>query len=275
MTEVTSPLRLRVGCEFNYEVSAPSPAVIQVAPRRDEGARVLEESWALHPEGTLDVVEDFYGNQIRRTVLGGGEARLRYEALVEVQPSADSADETAIQHPIQDLNGEQLHFLLPSRYCLSDELMSTAWELFGETEPGWSRAQAICDWVHSNLEFQYGSSSQLTTAKDAFERRRGVCRDFAHVFVTFCRALNIPSRYVFGYLPDIGVPPPDHPMDFCAWSECYFGDRWWTFDPRNNQRRIGRVVIGRGRDALDAAMVTTWGPASFRKLEVWADPIEA
>jgi transglutaminase-like putative cysteine protease len=272
--EAMTPLRLRVGCEFTYQVSAPSPAVIQVAPRLGEAARVIEDRWELTPESTLEVTEDPYGNSLRRGVLGEGLARLCYDAVVEVPAELDGIDETASQHPIHQLDGEKLHFLLPSRYCLSDELMSTAWELFGETTPGWTRAQAISDWVHSNLEFQYGSSNPLTTAKDAFEQRRGVCRDFAHVFVAFCRAMNIPTRYVFGYLPDIGVPPPDHPMDFCAWSECYLGDRWWTFDPRNNQRRVGRVVIGRGRDALDAAMVTTWGPASFRSLKVWADALE-
>jgi transglutaminase-like putative cysteine protease len=272
--EAMTPLRLRVGCEFTYQVSAPSPAVIQVAPRLGELARVIEDRWEVTPESTLEVTEDLYGNSLRRGVLGEGLARLCYDAVVEVPAELDAVDETARQHPIQELDGEKLHFLLPSRYCLSDELMSTAWELFGETAPGWTRAQAISDWVHSNLEFQYGSSNPLTTAKDAFEQRRGVCRDFAHVFIAFCRAMNIPTRYVFGYLPDIGVPPPDHPMDFCAWSECYLGDRWWTFDPRNNQRRVGRVVIGRGRDALDAAMVTTWGPAGFRSLKVWADALE-
>jgi len=134
--------------------------------------------------------------------------------------------------------------------------------------------QAICDWIHQNLGFQYGSSSPLTTAADVLAARKGVCRDFAHLAVTFCRAMNIPSRYVFGYLPDIGVPPPPHPMDFCAWTEAWLGDRWWTFDPRNNRRRIGRVVIGRGRDALDVAMVTTYGAANFKSMTVWADLAE-
>jgi transglutaminase-like putative cysteine protease len=267
-------IRVRAGCEFTYEVSAPSPAAIQVAPRLGEVARVLHDSWDLTPEAKLDVVGDLYGNQIRRTVLGQGSARFRYDALVEVPAAADEVGESAVQHPVQELGGEQLHFLLPSRYCLSDELMDTAWNLFGATEPGWTRAQAISDWVHDNLQFQYGSSNPLTTARDALDQGKGVCRDFAHLFVTFCRAMNIPTRYVFGYLPDIGVPPPDHPMDFCAWSECYLGDRWWTFDARNNQRRVGRVVIGRGRDALDAAMITTWGPASFRGMTVWADQVE-
>lgn len=273
MSEPTRAVQLRVGCEFTYDVAEHTPAVIQVVPRNGEVAAVLQESWQLAPEAPAHIFEDIYGNQNRRTVLGKGTASLRYDALVEVPATLDESDWNAAQHPIQELPGEAFHFLLPSRYCLSDELMATAWELFGETEPGWPRAQAISDWVHSELAFEYGASNPLTTAVDAFQNRRGVCRDFAHLFVAFCRAMNIPSRYVFGYLPDINVKPPDHPMDFCAWAECYLGSRWWSFDPRNNQRRIGRVVIGRGRDALDVAMVTTWGPATFRTLQVWADRI--
>jgi transglutaminase-like putative cysteine protease len=172
---------------------------------------------------------------------------------------------------VEDIPGEFLHFTLPSRYCLSDQLMSTAWELFGQTEPGGRRVQAICDWVQGNIQFQYGTSNPMTTAMDVFQARKGVCRDMAHLAISFCRALNIPARYVFGYLPDLYVPPPDSPMDFAAWMEVWLGDRWWTFDPRNNARRVGRVLIGRGRDALDVAMLTTFGPAVFRKMTVWAD----
>ena len=146
-----------------------------------------------------------------------------------------------------------------------------AWQLFGGIDSGWGRVQAICDWVHGNIRFQYGTSNSLTTAADVCSAGVGVCRDFAHLAVTFCRALNIPARYVFGYLPDIGVPPPDAPMDFCAWMEVYLGGRWWTFDPRNNQPRIGRVLVGRGRDALDVAMLTTYGSPRLKKMTVWAD----
>jgi transglutaminase-like putative cysteine protease len=153
--------------------------------------------------------------------------------------------------------------------------MGTAWELFGHTDLGWRRVQAICDWVHENITFQYGASNPLTTAVDVFKSRKGVCRDFAHLAVTFCRAMNIPARYVFGYLPDLYVPLPPEPMDFAAWMEVWLGDRWWTFDPRNNTRRVGRVLIGRGRDALDVAMLTTFGPAEFRSMTVWADRVEA
>src|SRR5207302_7095478 len=139
------------------------------------------------------------------------------------------------------------------------------------TVPGWQRAQAISDWVHDGLQFEYGSSSSVTSAVDVYRRRRGVCRDFAHLFVAFCRAMNVPARYVFGYLPDLFVPPAADPMDFSAWAEVYLGGRWWTFDPRNNQPRVGHVVVGRGRDAVDVAMITTWGPAELRSLRVWAD----
>jgi transglutaminase-like putative cysteine protease len=177
--------------------------------------------------------------------------------------------------PVEELPDDVLHYTLPSRFCLSDMLSDTAWQLFGSIEPGWARVQAICDWVHTNIRFQYGTSNSMTTALDIYEQKVGVCRDLTHLAVTFCRALNIPTRYVFGYLPDIGVPPPDAPMDFCAWMEVYLDGRWWTFDPRNNMPRIGRVLIGRGRDALDVAMVTTYGSPRLQSMTVWADEVPA
>ncbi len=177
----------------------------------------------------------------------------------------------AAQIPVEDLPDDALLYTLPSRYCLSDALSDTAWSLFGGVTPGWPRVQAICDWVHNNVRFQYGSSTPMTTAVDIYEQRVGVCRDFTQLGVTFCRAMNIPARYVFGYLPDIGVPLADSPMDFCAWFEAYLDGRWFTFDPRNNVPRIGRTVIGRGRDALDVAMVTTYGAPRLVTMTVWAD----
>ncbi len=175
------------------------------------------------------------------------------------------------QLPVEDLPDDTLLYTLPSRFCQSDALSDTAWQLFGNSEPGWKRVQAVCDWVHEHIRFQYGTSTPLTSAVDVYEQSVGVCRDFTHLAVTFCRALNIPTRYVFGYIPDIGVPPPDDPMDFCAWMEVYLGDRWWTFDPRNNMPRVGRVLIGRGRDALDVAMVTSYGSPTLKQMTVWAD----
>jgi transglutaminase-like putative cysteine protease len=151
--------------------------------------------------------------------------------------------------------------------------MDTAWEMFGGTRPGWERVQAVCDWTHENIRYAMGSSTGVTSALDAFEARTGVCRDFTHVGITFCRALSIPARYVSAYLPDIGVPPPDLPMDFCSWFEAFLDGRWWTFDPRNNTPRMGRVVIGYGRDAVDVAMATTYGSATLKTMEVWADEV--
>jgi transglutaminase-like putative cysteine protease len=166
-----------------------------------------------------------------------------------------------------------LIYILPSRYCLPDVLADEAWTRFGGFLPGYGRVQMICDYVHGHLTFQYGSTTSLSTAADVNEARRGVCRDFTHLAISFCRALNIPARYVFGYLPDMDVPPDPAPMDFAAWMEVWLGDQWWTFDPRNNMRRKGRIVIGRGRDASDVAMATTFGGPFLENMVVYAEEV--
>ena len=255
-------------------MTAPTPVVVQVRPRSDARHRLVTESWSTTPPLPVDEYSDIYGNPVKRLVMPPGALLLRYDAICSVPDEPDPDGAGVALEPVEQIPGELLHFTLPSRYCLSDELMSTAWELFGSIEPGWPRVQAICDWVHDNIQFRYGTSNPLTTAVDVYKGRIGVCRDFAHLAVAFCRAMNIPARYVFGYLPDIYVPVAPEPMDFAAWMEVWLGDRWWTFDPRNNQRRVGRVLIGRGRDALDVAMLTTFGPAAFRSMTVWADLAE-
>jgi transglutaminase-like putative cysteine protease len=267
-------ITLRVGCEFRYDVTAPTTATVQVRPRSDSTHRLVTETWSTRPAVPVDEYGDVYGNPVKRLLMPEGELVLTYDAVVVVPDEPDADASTAPQAGIDQIPGELLHYTLPSRYCPSDELMATAWELFGQSEPGAARVQAVCDWVHDNIRFQYGSSNPLTTALDIFKNRVGVCRDMTHLAVTFCRALNVPTRYVFGYLPDIYVPAVPDPMDFAAWMEVWLGDRWWTFDPRNNMRRVGRVLIGRGRDALDVAMVTTFGPAGFRGMKVWADVAE-
>jgi transglutaminase-like putative cysteine protease len=195
---------------------------------------------------------------------------VRYDARVEVSGLPDASDDGAGQVPIESLPDEAMVYLLPSRFCLSDLLREAAWDLFGRTPPGWARVAAVCQWAHDNIRFEVGSSSPLTTTADVWHSRTGVCRDFAHMGIALCRSLNIPARYVYGYLPDIDVAEPYEPMDFCAWLEAFLGDRWWTFDPRNNAARAGRVVIGRGRDAVDVAMVTTYGAPVLRSMAVWA-----
>jgi transglutaminase-like putative cysteine protease len=264
-------MRVRVGCEFQYRSGIPVPAIWQVRARPDAQQPVLEATWHSDPLLAVTSYQDLYGNPCDRLVLPGGPATVRYDALIEVSSDFDAADKGAVQVPVQDLPNGAFVFLLPSRFCPSDLLGDEAWNLFGSVEAGWQRVQAVCDWVHGNIRFDYGNASPRSSAVEVYETRTGVCRDFAHLAMTFCRALNVPSRYTFGYLPDIGVEPPDSPMDFCAWFEAYLDGRWWTFDPRNNVPRTGRVVIGRGRDALDVAMVTTFGPAVLESMTVWAD----
>jgi transglutaminase-like putative cysteine protease len=270
MSETATSLLLGVGCEFTYDTAGEAPSILLVRPERS-GPRICSESWTTVPHLPYHDYTDLYGNQPRRLTLPTGRCTLRYDARVEVSAEPDEIDLTARELPVQDLPDDVLVYTLPSRFCLSDEIATEAWDRFGAVAPGWGRVQAICDWVHGTLNFAYGTSLPLTTALDALRAGTGVCRDFAHIAVTFCRALNIPARYTFGYMPDIDVPPPYSPMDFCAWFEAYLDGRWWTFDPRNNQRRVGRVVIGRGRDALDVAMVTTFGAARLENMSVWAD----
>ncbi len=266
---------IRVGCTFSYEAAGPTPTVLLVQPHPQGDHKIVYEDWQSSAALPLHNYHDIYGNLCQRVLLPAGEYSISYDAQVEVSDSWDDVDLDAPQLLVQDLPDDVLLYTLPSRFCLSDQLSDTAWQLFGSTKPGWERVEAICDWVHNSIRFQYGSSHAQTTAVDIYQQRVGVCRDFTHLAVTFCRALNIPTRYVFGYLPDIGVPPPDDPMDFCAWMEVYLGGRWWTFDPRNNQPRVGRVLIGRGRDALDVAMVTTYGLATLKQMTVWADEVPA
>ena len=270
ITSAAHSLNLRVGCEFKYDVSAPTVATVQVRPRSDANHQLVTETWATAPTVPIDEYADFYGNPVKRLIMPAGEFGLRYDAVVEVPDEADPDATSLPQAPLDRIPGELMHFLLPSRYCQSDQLMDTAWNLFGRTEPGGPRVQAICDWVHDSITFQYGTSNPLTTAADVLEARHGVCRDMTHLAITFCRAVSIPARYVFGYLPDLYVPFNPDPMDFAAWMEVWLGDQWWTFDPRNNQSRVGRVLIGRGRDALDCAMFTTFGAARFGSMTVWA-----
>ncbi len=266
---------MRVGCEFVHDLSWPVALVLQVEPRPDAVLAVAQSQLETDPAVPIGRYVDIYGNVCRRLTLGPGRTRIRYEAEVDVDAGVDEADPTATQPAVADLPDEVLHFTLASRYCNSDRLSNTAWALFGGVPEGWSRVQAVIDWVHNNITFATGSSDTGTGATEIYVQRRGVCRDFTQLAVAFLRGLNVPARYCFGYLPDIDVPIVPEPMDFAAWLEAYVGDRWYTFDPRNNQRRTGRVVIGRGRDALDVAMLTSYGRAPLEAMRVVAEPVTA
>jgi transglutaminase-like putative cysteine protease len=265
-------MRIRVGCEFKYDATWPAPAVLLVKARDDDPQRIIEESWKPDPALPTHDYYDLYGNRCQRLTLPVGPSTLMYDALVEISGEPDEVETSAIQHPVEELPDDVVLYTLPSRYCLSDALSNTAWELFGGAAMGWARVQAVCDWINEHIKYGLKSTG-LTTAVDVYEARGGICRDFAHLAVTFCRALNIPARYVFGYMPDIGIPPPYPAMDFHAWFEVYLSGRWWTFDARFNTPRIGRIPIGRGRDAVDVAMVTTYGAATFRQMTVWSDVV--
>jgi transglutaminase-like putative cysteine protease len=269
-------MRVRIGCEFGWETTAPVPMFMLVRPRMDaEHIAVYESQWIEPSEIPLREYHDMFGNICWRFVAPAGLTTVRYDAVVEIPETADPVVPDALLHAVEDLPDEAIVFTLPSRYIESDQLLDGAWKLFGDTPPTWARIQAVCDWVHHNITFRNGSSTPSTTALDIYRQRAGVCRDFALLAVAFCRALNIPARYTFGYLPDIAIEPPDVPMDFHTWFEAYVGGRWYTFDARHNTPRIGRVVIGRGRDAVDCALSTAFGAAKLAKFVVWSDEITA
>lgn len=249
--------------------------VLQIEPRPDAVFSVHDAQLLIDPPVPVHQYVDIYGNICRRLTLGPGISRIHYEAEVEVSAAVDAADPEALQPPIAELPDEVLLYTLASRYCDSDRLANTAWGLFGGMPRGWAQVQAGVDWVHDNVTFKFGSTTTITGASDVYVQRRGVCRDFAHLAIALLRALNVPTRYCFGYLPDIDVDVEPAPMDFAAWLEAYVGGAWYTFDPRNNARRTGRVLIGRGRDALDVAMLTTYGHAPLTAMRVMAESVEA
>ncbi|MFP5283576.1 MAG: transglutaminase-like domain-containing protein [Actinomycetes bacterium] len=261
-----------IGCEFVHTAAVDTPAVFQVEPLDDQPVQIDNRRWEIEPERPLRRYADLYGNPCRRVTLPAGRSVLRFAAVATVPDAVEDADEDAPEVPAGDLPDEVLLYTLPSRYCLPDVLGREAWSRFGQMARGYRRVQAICDYVNGHLTFQYGSSTALTTAADVHASGYGVCRDFTHLGISLCRALSIPARYVFGYLPEIEVAhPTPHPMDFAAWMEVWLGDRWWTFDPRNNARRKGRVLIGRGRDASDVAMATTFGAPRLDSMTVTAE----
>jgi transglutaminase-like putative cysteine protease len=272
MTPGDRSLRLQVGCVFELRSANPTSAVLQVAPHDDQDVTIESERW--------DGVEgrrryrDGFGNHCERFELPPGESRIEYTAEVALSDQPDLVAPEAVEVPPGELPDDVLSWTMPSRFCQPDELGSHAWERFGDLQPGWSRVQAICDFVHEHLDYVVGSSNPWTTSADVFRARQGVCRDFTHLAVALCRALNIPARYVFGYVPGVGAPAPDDPMDFSAWFEAYLSGGWYTFDARLNEPRIGRVVVGRGRDAVDVAILTTFGPVELAGFEVQADQID-
>ncbi|MCI0546324.1 MAG: transglutaminase family protein, partial [Candidatus Rokubacteria bacterium] len=233
-----------------------------------------QPEWILvEPEASIESFIDWFGNRAARLVAPAGLVRFRYDNTVEDSGRHDPAIAGQRLAPVHEIPRECLRYLLSSRYCEVDRMMEIAWDLFGKTPETWERVQAVVDWVHDNVTFGYQFARPTKTAFDVYAEREGVCRDFQHLAITFLRALNVPARYATGYLGDIGVPRDPNPMDFSAWLEVYLGGAWWALDARHNVPRIGRVLMARGRDAVDVALTTSFGSANLTGFTVWTDEI--
>ena len=265
---------IRIGFDISFELKGPTPmvAMLFVHPSRQKDLR-SGEKLVLNPAVPVTDYIDMFGNRCARFLAPGGEIEMQLEATIEDSGKPDRERSDAPQHLIEELPNEALAFLLPSRYCEVDKLSDIAWQQFGHTPPGWERVQAVCDWVNTHITFGYHFASSTKSAWDVYERGEGVCRDFNHLAVTFCRCLNIPARYATGYLGDIGVPLAPYPMDFSAWFEVYLGGRWIPFDARHNVPRIGRILMAAGRDAADVALTTNFGSAILKKFVVIAEEV--
>jgi transglutaminase-like putative cysteine protease len=265
---------IRLGYDIQFEIPAAVAMVgmLHVHPSRAADLREPDEV-TISPDVKVESYIDSYGNRCARWLAPAGPLRLTGSTLIEDRGTPDEIDPNAQEHPVNELPPETLRYLLNSRYCEVDRLSNIAVELFGHLKPGWSRVQAICGWVNWKVAFGYHHARSSKTALDVFTERTGVCRDFQHLAVTFCRALNIPARYATGYLGDIGVPKGPTPMDFSAWFEVYLQNRWWTFDARHTQPRIGRVLMATGRDASDVAITTSFGIANLTGFSVVTEEV--
>lgn len=267
-------MEIRIGYEIGIRCSADTAltCVLDVHPDRVPDLR-SESPFLTSPAVPVSGYVDIYGNRCRRLVAPAGDITMTYGAIITDSGEWDAHSPQADEIPVNDLPAECLVYLLGSRYCETDCLSQYAWDRFGKIPPGWARVQAICDFVHGHIEFGYKFACSTRTAVEACNEKVGVCRDFAHLAITLCRAMNIPARYVNGYLGDIGVPPDPAPMDFSAWFEAYLGGRWFTFDARHNHPRIGRIVVARGRDATDVPLVQSFGQHQLQSFRVIAEEI--
>jgi len=268
-------MKIKVGYEMVYDFPQSTPVMMVVGTHFSRASDVVVPDWlTTSPAVPITSYRDLFGNWCSRIVAPAGRIRLSADGLVQDTGLPDDIVPSASQHAVEDLPADTLGYLLGSRYCETDRLSDIAWSLFEKTPPGWERVQAICDFVHNHITFGYEYARATKTAWEAYNEGQGVCRDFAHLAIAFCRSMNVPARYCTGYLGDIGIPPPYGPMDFAAWFEAYLGGRWYTFDPRNNEPRIGRVLIAQGRDAVDVPITHTFGPNTLVSFKVWTDEVD-
>ncbi|GGD63925.1 transglutaminase family protein [Erythrobacter arachoides] len=265
---------IRCGFDIRFETQVPVPmlALLSVRPERQAQLR-SPEVLATDPGVPVRQYIDPFGNVCSRFTVPAGGITLRSDFVIEDTGLPDAVAPDAPQHPVEDLPYDVLQFLMSSRYCEVSLLANEAWDLAKAHRSGWARVQALVDAAHERIEFDYMKANSERTARSAFDERFGVCRDFAHLAITLCRAINVPARYCTGYLGDIGIAPVDAPMDFSAWFEAYLGGRWYTFDARHNTPRIARIVMARGRDATDAALTTAFGSAKLVRFDVHTDEV--
>ncbi|HTK99878.1 MAG TPA: transglutaminase family protein [Pseudomonadales bacterium] len=267
-------MQIRVGFEIVYDCPQPTPMILNLNVHFTRVSDLVGRDDLLFEPGVpMAAYRDSFGNWCTRIVAPTGRTRITANAVVNDTGLVDAYVPTAQQIAVQDLPEETLLFLLGSRYCETDRLSETAWSLFGSGPTGWARVQAICDYVHHHITFGYEHARMTRTALEAYFDKTGVCRDYAHLAVAFCRCMNIPARYCTGYLGDIGVPKSAAPMDFAAWFEAFLDGHWYTFDARNNTPRIGRVLIARGRDAADVAISNAFGVNTLASFKVWTDEL--
>jgi transglutaminase-like putative cysteine protease len=261
---------VRVGCSLAYDTPAPTPVLFVLRPRLEGRVLVMQERLSFGIGQPAYEFQDSHNNIVYRSMLMPGRNEIRHDALVAVSSLPDSSTVIGPILPVAQLPSEWLRYTLPSRYCDSDKLMNFAWNQFGQVPQGLPRVQAICDWVHNNIEYRTLSGRPDLSASEVIERRYGVCRDFAHAAIALCRTFNLPARYVTGHLPDIGRIDPGSPMDFHAYFEVHLGQEWLTFDARYNVPRIGRIKLAHGADAVDGAFATIYGQATLTYFQVWA-----
>jgi transglutaminase-like putative cysteine protease len=267
-------MKIRIGYELIYDCPQPTPMILTLSVHYTRASDIIIPDYLItDPPVPLTAYRDNFGNWCSRIVAPKGQIKLSADGLIRDNGKPDLIVPRARQTPVEKLPDDTLVFLLGSRYCETDRLSETAWQLFDKSPTGWARVQAICNYVNQHISFGYQYARHTKTAWETFQERNGVCRDYAHLAITFCRCMNSPARYCTGYLGDIGIPPPYGPMDFAGWFEAYLDGHWYTFDPRNNIPRIGRVLIARGRDAADVAISNTFGPNTLVSFKVRTDEV--
>jgi transglutaminase-like putative cysteine protease len=267
-------IKIHAGYDISYDCPQPTPMILTLSVHPSLRSNLLTpDRMRITPFVPTTEYLDRYGNICHVIRAPAGRLTISADFLALDSGKPDDVAPHASQRPLETLPVDTLVYLLGSRYCETDRLSEFAWSTFGKIKQGWTLVQTIVDFVHDHIEFGYAHADATMTAFDAFTAKRGVCRDFAHLAVTLCRCMNVPARYCTGYLGDIGVPQDPLPMDFSAWFEAYIGDRWYTFDARHNEPRIGRILIARGRDATDVAIVTSFGPHTLAGFKVVTDEV--